>query len=202
MSKLSTLWCEELPEDLRCIECQLPLGSDALVRTLRAVEFDVTATTLTFSRVYDSIEKKILLFDRHPSCMEDVNFATTSHVWHPEVSDVQNHGHSTNAVTDEKVALKVLSSAKSIYESLEKETSSRIEMWYDYLSVPQLHDPLKIKILSLIPKIFQNSRFTLVVMEDVTANVLARLRDGNHLRSGSKTLQVFATPSGSAEYGR
>lgn len=181
MSKLSALWCEEHPDDLRCVECQLPLGSDALVRTLRVVDSDATATTPNFSRVYDSIGRKILLFDRHLSCMEDVNFATISHVWDPEVFDVQNHGHSTNAVTDEKIARKVLSSANSIYESLEKETSSSIEMWYDYLSVPQWHDPLKMKILSLIPKIFQNSRFTLVVMEDVTAKVLARLRDGKSL---------------------
>lgn len=178
MSKLAALWCEEHPDDLRCIECQLPLGSDALVRTLRVVDPDATATTPNFSRVYDSIERKILLFDRHLSCMEDVNFATISHVWDPEVSDVQNHGHLTNAVTDEKIALKVISSAKSIYESLEKETGSSIEMWYDYLSVPQWHDPLKRKILSLIPKNFQHARFTLVLMEDVTADVLSRLRYG------------------------
>ncbi|KAL3297422.1 hypothetical protein RB213_011330 [Colletotrichum asianum] len=181
MSKLSALWCEEHPDDLRCVECKLLLGPDALVRTLRVVNSDAVATTPNLSRVYDSISKKIMVFDRHLRCMKNVNFVTISHVWDPEVSDVQNHGHSTNAVTDEKIALKVVSSAKSIYESLEEETGFSVEMWYDYLSVPQWHDPLKMKILSLIPKIFQHSRFTLVVMEDVTAKVLARLRDGKSL---------------------
>ncbi|KAH9230638.1 hypothetical protein K456DRAFT_1727649 [Colletotrichum gloeosporioides 23] len=54
-------------------------------------------------------------------------------------------------------------------------------MWYDSLSVPQWHDPLERKILSLIPKIFQHARFTLVLMEDVTADVLSRLRYGKSL---------------------
>ncbi|KAF0315775.1 hypothetical protein RB213_002079 [Colletotrichum asianum] len=52
-------------------------------------------------------------------------------------------------------------------------------MWYDYLSVPQWQDALKTRILSAIPEIFQRASFTLVYLEDVTPDIIHRLRHGH-----------------------
>ncbi|KAF9694277.1 hypothetical protein EKO04_007917 [Ascochyta lentis] len=64
-----------------------------------------------------------------------------------------------------------------VSNGLHKRLQRDIEIWYDYISVPQWEEDLKLQILKVIPDIFKNlSMFTLIHLHDVEAKSLERLR--------------------------
>ncbi|KAK0638547.1 hypothetical protein B0T16DRAFT_517097, partial [Cercophora newfieldiana] len=55
---------------------------------------------------------------------------------------------------------------------------SQVEIWHDYLSVPQWTPELKREILCAIPGVFQRAERTMVFMEDVTREMVDALYHG------------------------
>ncbi|KAF2111331.1 hypothetical protein BDV96DRAFT_581988 [Lophiotrema nucula] len=53
-----------------------------------------------------------------------------------------------------------------------------MEIWYDYISVPQWEKPLKERIISAITRVFYNAHFTLVHLSDIDDNTIKLLRHG------------------------
>lgn len=66
-----------------------------------------------------------------------------------------------------------------IYREITDGIGERIELWHDYISVPQWELELKMNILPRIPEIFKKARFTLVYMHDVSGESVDMLQSGS-----------------------
>jgi hypothetical protein len=75
--------------------------------------------------------------NRHLECTTKlgVNFITVSHVWHQEVAEA----HLSKRSTDEAVALAWFVSIRILNAAsvMLKDEYPKMELWHDYLSVPQ-----------------------------------------------------------------
>ncbi|KAK8154900.1 hypothetical protein BKA80DRAFT_209268 [Phyllosticta citrichinensis] len=59
-----------------------------------------------------------------------------------------------------------------------KNDSAPLELWHDYISVPQWADEAKRRILTQIPRIYAGAAYTLVHLDDVDSAALALMRRG------------------------
>jgi hypothetical protein len=72
----------------------------------------------------------------------------------------------------------IVDAVEKISAGLRAEVDEEVEMWFDYLSVPQWERPSKERIISVVPDIFHDAEFTLIILEDVDNDTLNLLRHG------------------------
>lgn len=208
LPELEEVWCEDEPESLACFACGSPLGYEPLVRTFRL--FDVVEgegepagedgeqqTAPACSRSYRALGFELRLFDRHLRCLPGTAYVTVSHVWNPEVSDLQNVGSERGGgragAAEAALAAEMSRVQRHIFETathvarglrghMDDGGTDTAEVWHDYLSVPQWCAPAKARILSAIPRIYHGSRFTVVHMDDVTVEMIHRVDHGATVR--------------------
>ncbi|RMJ09731.1 hypothetical protein CDV36_010645 [Fusarium kuroshium] len=170
---LERLWREPGRADLRCLVCQEPFTDDALIRTFRVEppgNHDAGYSTVVPTRKGD-----ILFFDRHMSCVVEhqVKFSAVSHVWDPNISQVQQQRQT---VPQTPVAARnVLDISAKIYSGIEEAKDTADEVWLDYLSVPQWSDTLKNNIIRIMHKLFTTAEKTILYFADVDSDVVKQL---------------------------
>jgi hypothetical protein len=99
-----------------------------------------------------------------------VQYIPVSLVWHKDVSDAHHSKHTT----DEAVALtwfvpiRILNSAKRSLRG----TFRQLEIWHDYLSVPQWNYDVQQRLLLYLPSICKSARYCVSKELDVEGRLL------------------------------
>jgi hypothetical protein len=91
----------------------------------------------------------------------------------------------------------IVDAVERISAGLRAEVDEEVEVWFDYLSVPQWDRPSKERIISVIPDIFHDAEFTLILLEDVDNHTLNLLRHGQ-----TQTERIAGVTNGSSESGQ
>ncbi|KAK7546567.1 hypothetical protein IWX91DRAFT_352906 [Phyllosticta citricarpa] len=135
----------------------------------------------------------LVLFDRHATCMTGIMYITISHVWNREVAEVQcnRRQQQTDAQVEEARRLafalpmevyRVVAAAARRRDGEGETTATAVEIWHDYISVPQWQDEDKRKILLHMPRIYADAAYTMVHLDDVDAETLRLMRHGQTTR--------------------
>ena len=178
LPKLAELWTEPEPEDLRCCKCSDSFEQDVLVRTfqIQSREYNNVGADRTCSRYIEAPKFRIALFNRHQRCQNGVRYLAVSHVWDRTVSGAHLQGRHTPLETEARDL--IIDSLDRIAAGLHGEIDEGMEIWYDYISVPQWENRFKAQIIRAIPVIFYQAEFTLIHLDDIGGEQLELLRNG------------------------
>ncbi|KAJ4296474.1 hypothetical protein N0V90_006519 [Kalmusia sp. IMI 367209] len=183
---LDRLWTNGHTKDPCCFVCAQSIGNEVLVRTFRALRKDSTKDRPHCSRVISGGNYDLFLFDRHHRCCTNRTIIAISHVWDRGVSDAHHKGSAATKALQLQVSKIIFDSLERISSGLSSYLEEGLEMWYDYVSVPQWEDDVKIAIMRAIPDIFHNAFFTLVYLHDVGIGAVNLLRYGESTRERIK----------------
>lgn len=124
------------------------------------------------------MNETMLIYNRHLECLiESTRYVVISHVWNPEVADLQYRKAQTSASADdvERIICEV---PTRICLGFATSLTGRFEIWHDYISVPQWLPAIKIQIILAIPRIFKKSSLTVAYLSDVDKNSVKEMRAG------------------------
>lgn len=133
---LKTFWYFD-ESDVHCCVCTKGFSEEALIRTFQLLPQGQERQHRTkILRTTDGLD--LVLYDRHLPCLlnENVQYITVSHVWHKGVSDTQNQGHL--GLQDPDVQRLVVHVPTEMARSISKALRKNVEVWHDYISVPQV----------------------------------------------------------------
>lgn len=201
MDTLQGLWKPAHLEspDLKCCECGEPITQDnTLARTFALQPKELPQTITAEDRRHAAaieipwLSETILLFDRHFECLlsSKTRYVTVSHVWHPDVSELQYEyaqalvldNHSEEEIAS--VARMVLEVPGRIYagilDSLKPAESQGLflEVWHDYVSVPQWCRERKGRIIQTIPELYSHAYFVVPFFSDLAPSSVQAMRHG------------------------
>ncbi|KAF8846639.1 hypothetical protein BDZ45DRAFT_409230 [Acephala macrosclerotiorum] len=175
---LRHVWGDGL--DSTCMVCQKDFtdGNDPPIRTLA---FEVTQTLESSSPDITQApisQHPIRVFNRHFDCIKEakINYVPISHAWHEPVSmSQQSRTESIDAARlVYQMPVKTLIGLKNKFGS--------VEIWHDYLSVPQWHESTQQQLLLAIPTIYAFPERMIIHLDDVKIQDLERVkrRTGYH----------------------
>lgn len=170
---LSYFWRDGL--DSNCVVCgeKFVLGVAPVVRTigfecsqtLQPPIIDITQTALA--------PHPIRINNRHLVCIKSkkIDYIPVSHAWHEAVAKAQDdHVEDLNAAwLAYQIPVKTLLAATKKY--------GPIEIWHDYLSVPQWQKETQQQLLLSIPAIYSYPQSTIMHLDDVRACHLSQAYD-------------------------
>ncbi|KAJ4364689.1 hypothetical protein N0V83_009286 [Neocucurbitaria cava] len=175
---LHDIWCEDDLDSLSCCSCGKSLQGHAIVRTFHLYPQDLSPIPKKYSRITSALKQQLVFFDRHMECCSDVDYVAISHVWNTTVSDTHVYGRTSPPALAMEACDHILAALGPMNERLSKHLGEHTEIWYDYISVPQWENDLKVHILRAIPDIFHNAQCTVVHLDDVGDDVIRQLRHG------------------------
>ncbi|OJD29353.1 uncharacterized protein BKCO1_8300034 [Diplodia corticola] len=182
---LEALWCTHNPSTLTCYACDLPIHPQPLVRTFRLLDPSSLDDGQTATDSLTALGRTILKFDRHLKCASKVRYIAVSHVWNKTVSKVQNGEGDDFEISQARTLAITL--PMRVWDGLQSaELGLGLELWHDYLSVPQWQADVKGRILDHVAPIFKQAAFTLVHLEDVSRQCIKKMRTGKTLRARAR----------------
>ncbi|KAJ4418982.1 hypothetical protein N0V82_005207 [Gnomoniopsis sp. IMI 355080] len=205
MDVLKELW--ELGEcEPKCCHCgKLIANNDVLARTFSVQhsndgerERDTELQGLSKQIAVPSLSSRILLHDRHLQCLhETTKYVAVSHVWDRSIAELQAeywkdpelNEHDVNKVAciAREVPVRVYmgltkaDSASNNTQHTHAASSKTLEVWHDYVSVPQWHKTFKGRILTNIPSIYKHADFVVVYMSDLQPSSVYAMREGSKI---------------------
>ncbi|KAI0404868.1 hypothetical protein F4802DRAFT_214576 [Xylaria palmicola] len=160
---LSHIWRSGL--DSPCVVCHqdFPEGKEPPIRTFAfETSEDLGEDALDITQL-PIIPHPIRVFNRHFKCLKSkrVKYIPISHVWHEAVSQAQVTREPTlNAIRlGYQVPIRSLLALTRHY--------GRLEVWHDYLSVPQWHTATQQQLLLQLPTIFSYPDRMVMHLHDV-----------------------------------
>ncbi|KAK5653913.1 hypothetical protein OQA88_7838 [Cercophora sp. LCS_1] len=135
----------------------------------------------------------IQVHTRHFACLKQdaPALVTVSHVWEPAVAEANMRGsgskHGAAAQCLYRVINKVLPAATEKFQS----SCGRIELWHDYLSVPQWRTEQQQSLLLLLPEIYATATLCLIQLDDVPTDTIINLAAGGDVQTQYKNLASF-----------
>ncbi|TAQ89094.1 hypothetical protein B7494_g2568 [Chlorociboria aeruginascens] len=170
---LKTIWAESYI-DTKCEECEGFFIVDAPIRTISLSRSKPGSHT---SREPPSItigEDTIVFHNRHLGCIRsEGTFIAVSHAWHSVVSIA----HTSRISTPEAV-YRVYDTPIQVLRAAAQRWGPDIEIWHDYVSVPQWSYEVQQNLLILLPLIFEWGSRTLVHLQDIPKSVVLRMQNG------------------------
>lgn len=178
---LHSLWSSESLDSAFCKECSAPIdASKAFARTSRLVDHNAPSTSTCAQGIDVSDGSKIHVFHRHLQCLyETTAFVAVSHVWDPKVAELQVKRHeSTSSVREVDEVVRELPAR--VCAALEDGFPEQqdLEVWHDYISVPQWTAETKADIMLRIPELFKQAKMTVVCLTDVKMSAFEAMRSG------------------------
>ncbi|KAL1622575.1 hypothetical protein SLS56_008686 [Neofusicoccum ribis] len=150
------------------------------MRTFKKRPIHSDTSDLTHSKVINVPAGAIAIYDRCLECLTSgITYVTISHVWDPEVSAAQDSGPTAAVAASAQKAS--YSFPLNVYQGIEDSLGKAVEIWHDYISVPQWNEELKKPILMAIPELFSHASFTLVHLHDVSHRSVLHLRGATPL---------------------
>lgn len=114
----------------------------------------------------------IRVFDRHLLCLKrkEIVFIPISHVWHDSVAvaHLQQRNDPVAANCLYQVLTKILPNVSTSFVQL----SPQVELWHDYLSIPQWQKDTQHALLVMLPEIFRTAPLCLIHLDDVPFDVV------------------------------
>lgn len=136
-SDLGDIWRLGNEPDIRCCACLQMISGEAMIRTFRVLPSGKEQQHKTrILRTPDDHE--LTLYDRHLSCLlkGNIQYATVSHVWHEGISEIQNQEYFGFDSPDlQRLVFRI---PTEIAQNICKALGQDIEVWHDYISVPQV----------------------------------------------------------------
>ncbi|KAF3800686.1 hypothetical protein GCG54_00003585 [Colletotrichum gloeosporioides] len=170
-SDLRDIWRLGNEPGVRCCACWQIISGEAMVRTFQVLPPGKEQQHETrILRTPDDHE--LILHDRHLSCLlkGNVQYATVSHVWHEGISEIQNQ--ECLGLDSPDLQRLVFRIPTEIAQNISKALGQDIEVWHDYISVPQWSPTFKTYILEAVHKIYASSTLTVVHLDDVTPTMV------------------------------
>ncbi|CAF9915784.1 MAG: hypothetical protein HETSPECPRED_002582 [Heterodermia speciosa] len=180
---LDTIWAGVNVENRKCCYCgtQIDLQS-VLARTFcMRSQYVNQASSRDWAQKIDIPElcDQLVVFHRHLQCLfQSTKYVVISHVWHGDVAIAQSeHGISPTRLRD--VARTVCNIPALVCRGLAAGLDQSLEVWHDYISVPQWQPDVKHKIIVAIPELFRRAMLTVVYASDLDATNIEMMRSGS-----------------------
>lgn len=179
---LHSLWSSESLDSAFCKECSAPIDtSKAFARTFRLADQNASSMSLCAQEIDVSKGRKIRVFHRHLQCLyETTAFVAVSHVWDPKVAELQVKRHETTSSVcevDEVVRELPARVCAALEDGFPEQQD--LEVWHDYISVPQWTTETKADIMLRIPELFRQAKMTVVCLTDVKMSAFEAMRSGS-----------------------
>lgn len=164
----SYIWKRGLDSDCMVCGSCFVAGVSAPIRTIgfeysqpsRPGIMDITQTCLS--------PHPLRIYNRHLACIKarKMDFIPVSHAWHEAIAKAQDGGvEDINAAwLAYQTPVKTLAAAAKKY--------SPVEIWHDYLSVPQWQKDVQQQLLLSIPAIYSYTESVIMHLDDVKASHL------------------------------
>jgi hypothetical protein len=157
--------------DTHCMVCQSGF-SDARGPPIRTFSLNGPELPKEQDSLLELSKLVIQVHIRHLGCLTGlgIQYFHISHVWHQEVADA----HLSKDASAEAAALawfvpiRILNSATRTL----KDTVDRVEIWHDYLSVPQWNYAVQQSLLVYLPAIFKAGLICLIHLDDISKSIL------------------------------
>ncbi|RDW72878.1 hypothetical protein BP6252_06785 [Coleophoma cylindrospora] len=178
---LQHVWGDGL--DSNCHECGYGFSpdDDPIESMIRTIAFeksensqpsgsDITQTSLTVH--------PIRIYNRHFRCLKEkaITYIPISHAWHLNVSKFQNdHLPGEDVAHDFEVARAVYQTPLRTLQAVTMKFGP-VEIWHDYLSVPQWQPQFQRQLLLAIPDIYSWPERTAIHLDDVSAKALIHVQ--------------------------
>lgn len=176
---LEQVWYEEASNPAVCCKCWEVIEPEPLIRTF---SFGSPHTGRTHSRTLDiGADSSLLLFDRHLRCVTQDRFVAISHVWNTVISRVQ-YEKDISSSTRERIWRRILDVSQKLHHAILDGSGTELELWFDYISVPQWTETYKNRILAAIPQIYASATFTAVHLADLDPRSIHLLKEGTSTR--------------------
>ena len=109
------------------------------------------------------------IYNRHLACIEseEIDFIPISHAWHEPIAKAQD-----NSVEDINAACLAYQIPVRTLLAATKERGPSVEIWHDYLSVPQWRKDVQSQLLLSIPAIYSYPQRVIMHLDDVRASYL------------------------------
>lgn len=165
-------------------------------------ELDPAIRTVSLKEISPLIVK---VHNRHLSCIKEhgASFIPMSHVWHESIADANLS--KKNRLDASEHIFKVLAEILPIVTAKFSPVFGGVELWHDYISIPQWNRQVQQALLLMLPHIYHISPFCLIYLDDVTSDQLmtvvkscaGRSTDAKVSRSTYTTQTFFAANQGS-----
>ncbi|KAF5236108.1 hypothetical protein FAUST_6718 [Fusarium austroamericanum] len=174
---LQTLWHEPAPKDLECLLCGKSFTFGALIRTFRIEPCGPHDPG--YSIIVPTSRGDIVFFDRHMDCIRShkTPFVAVSHVWDPIISKVQQQQNTDGDAAE--ATRRALEISVKICDALKGAGHVDVELWLDYLSVPQWSTDLRDNILQIMHNLYNTADTTILYLKDVPPAVVECLYQDN-----------------------
>lgn len=173
---LSSIWKDGCL-DSACMVCNEPFDfTDMSSAPIRTIGFDYSQLSQTQASVIDITQAPltphpIRIYNRHLECIKEnnIDFIPISHAWHEEIALAQDNGvdNINAAFLAYQVPVKTLLAATRKY-------GRDVEIWHDYLSVPQWQKKTQQELLLSIPAIYNYPESIIIHLDDVRTDDLTQ----------------------------
>ena len=179
---LNDLWAAIDVNNLKCCQCgsQIDLRC-GLARTFCLRSQCVAEGQLcSYSKIIKvpTLDDQLIIYHRHMDCLfKWTKYVAISHVWHRDVADAQyNKKESTVQISDVARIIRDVPArvCQGVFEGLGK----RVEIWHDYISVPQWQGEAKWAIIQAIPQIFDRAMLTTAYLSDLDVASISEMLEG------------------------
>ena len=180
---LNARWAAIDVNNLKCCQCRSQIDlRDGLARFFCLRSQFVTEGQLgSCSGIIEvpTLDDQLIIYHRHMDCLfESTQYVAISHVWHRDVADAQcNKTKSTVQISD--VARIIRDVPARVCQGVFKGLGKRVEIWHDYISVPQWQDEAKRAIIQAIPQIFERAMLTTAYLSDLDVASISAMRKGS-----------------------
>lgn len=180
---LNALWAAIDVNNLKCCQC----GSQIDLRCGLARTFCLRSQCVAEGQLCScsaiievpTLDDQLIIYHRHMDCLfQSTQYVAISHVWHRDVADAQcNKQNSTVQISDVARVIRDVPArvCQGVFEGLGK----RVEIWHDYISVPQWQDEAKWAIIQAIPQIFKQAILTTAYLSDLDVASISAMRKGS-----------------------
>ena len=184
MEVLQSLWSVVDLDSLKCCQCNQPFTpTSVLARTFTLKSLASSHSLMPTTQIdVPGLSDTVLIYHRDLKCLlECTKYVAVSHMWHPAVADLERKREGISEFIGDPAQF-ILEEAARIYRGITDKVKNRtvtLELWYDYLSVPQWEPALKSNIIPTISKIFKNAEFTVIHLSDINVESVDAMRMGS-----------------------
>lgn len=171
-SFLSYVWNTGLDSD--CVSCGQPFEPNEAppIRTIGLEKHPIPDDDPRLLSGIDITQDIIApwnlrIFNRHLACIKanKISYVPISHAWHENVAAAQD-GHVESREVSKIVYQTPVKTLLAIVAEFSNEV---VEIWHDYLSVPQWRTNVQARLLLAIPEIYSYATRTVIHLDDVRA---------------------------------
>lgn len=180
---LNSIWAGIDVKNLKCCYCGTQIDSQSVLARTFCLQSQYVSQSLSHdcAQIIDipALCDRLVVFHRHLHCLfQSTKYVVISHVWHRDVANAQSR-HESSTVCLSEAARVVREIPALVCRGVAAGVGQNLEVWHDYISVPQWQPDVKYKIIVAIPTLFQRAMLTIVYASDLDATNIELMRSGS-----------------------